>query len=118
MDFLSHIHAVLVHGVERHPSPSVRAMPYVIEALFWVWVAVTFWQGIKVQWRIGNNTHVSAGKMPGANGFEPPTQQLPDGSMVRAEANPDWSIRAWVPWTPPKPHVGPREAPVRISRSE
>lgn len=115
---LARIHATMVHSVEHHPNAIVRAMPYMIEAGIYVWVAWTFWVGLRYQYeRIVGNTLEQPKQMPGAPGFEPPTQQLPDGSMVRAEANPDWSIRAWVPWTPPQPHVGPRAA-VRITRSE
>lgn len=116
---LSRIHAVLVRSVENHPNAIVRVMPYFVEAGLWVWVAATFWLGLRWQYeRITGNTPVAQHKNPGQPGFEPPTQTLPDGSMVRAEANADWTIRAWVPWTPPQPHVGPRQAPVRISRIE
>jgi hypothetical protein len=116
---LARIHATLVGSVAQHPNAIVRVMPYWIEAAFWVWVAATFWIGLRWQYeRITGNTTEKPKQMPGAPGFEPPTQQLPDGSMVRAEANADWTIRAWVPWTPPQPHVGPREAIVRTSRSE
>jgi hypothetical protein len=103
------IHVMLVGMSAHSQSDIVRAMPYLLEAAVWSWVAVTFWLGIRVQLRgIGVNTPEQPTQKPGTLGFEPPTQQLPDGSMVRAEANADWTIRAWVPWTPPQPHVGPR----------
>ena len=96
--FLHRIHAVLVGSVAQHPSAIVRAMPYLLEAAFWVWVAATFWWGLRWQYeRITGNTPAPQQKTPGAPGFTPPEATMPDGTRVRAVATRDWQIAAWEP---------------------
>jgi hypothetical protein len=92
------LHEAAVHSVEHHPNAIVRAMPYILEAAFWLWVAYTFWVGLRWQYeRISGNTPAPQQKTPGQPGFEAPEATMPDGTRVRAVATRDWQIAAWEP---------------------
>jgi hypothetical protein len=97
-NLFARLHEAAVHSVEHHPNAIVRIMPYLIEAAIYIWLAATFWLGLRWQYeRITGNTPAADQKTPGQPGFTPPEATMPDGTRVRAVATRDWQIAAWEP---------------------